>query len=169
MWLVTTSVRLPEPCAWVTVAGLLQRSVYCVLSACLIRPLGRRTGGSPAPLPRLLSCPICWDGVLSGFECVHECHWRERLRVFSPASVRKGVFVAESSLPDVKVKFPSALQLLWGNATELRRWWTPQSWRNCVVVVDVNSGPPSVASSSGMPNVEKMRLSAFPWLHRLHV
>ena len=54
----------------------------------------------------------------------------------------------------------SALQLLWGNATELRRWWTPQSWRNCVVVVDVNSGPPSVASSSGMPNVEKMRLSA---------
>ena len=45
----------------------------------------------------------------------------------------------------------SALQLLCGNATELRRWWTPQSFKNCVVALAVNAGPPSEASSSGMP------------------
>ena len=54
----------------------------------------------------------------------------------------------------------SAQQLLWGNATELRQWWMPQSLRNCEVVSEVNSGPPSVASSSGIPNVAKQILSA---------
>lgn len=34
----------------------------------------------------------------------------------------------------------------------------PQSFRNCRVVVAVNSGPPSVASSSGMPKVTNVRL-----------
>ncbi len=105
MWLVTTSVRLPEPCAWVAAAGLVQSSlgsVCCVLSACLIRPLGWRTGESPAP-PCLVGTGSCL--VLDVYMSAH-CHWRERLRVFSPASVRKGVFVAESSLPDVKVLFP---------------------------------------------------------------
>ena len=37
----------------------------------------------------------------------------------------------------------SALQLLWGLATELSRWWTPQSAKNFWVVWAVNSGPPS--------------------------
>ena len=45
----------------------------------------------------------------------------------------------------------SALQLLWGNATELRRWCNPQ-WRwKSLVVWAVNSGPPSDDSSSGIP------------------
>ena len=52
----------------------------------------------------------------------------------------------------------SALQLECGNATEDRRWWTPQSFRNWRVAVAVNSGPPSVAHSSGMPNVANVRL-----------
>ena len=47
----------------------------------------------------------------------------------------------------------SALQLLWGNATELSRWWIPHSFRNFCVCPEVNSGPPSDDSSSGTPNV----------------
>ena len=43
----------------------------------------------------------------------------------------------------------SARQLLCGKATELRRWCMPQSLRNWTVMAAVNSGPPSVASSSG--------------------
>ncbi len=53
----------------------------------------------------------------------------------------------------------SALQLLWGNATELSRWWIPHSFRNRCVLPDVNSGPPSDASSSGTPNVTNDILS----------
>ena len=45
----------------------------------------------------------------------------------------------------------SARQLLCGYATGLRRWWTPQSCRNFWVVWATNSGPPSEASSSGIP------------------
>ena len=45
----------------------------------------------------------------------------------------------------------SALQLLCGNATELRRWCTPHWRRNSLVAWDTNSGPPSDVSSSGMP------------------
>ena len=45
----------------------------------------------------------------------------------------------------------SARQLLCGKATELRRWCMPQSLRNWTVMAAVNSGSPSVASSSGMP------------------
>lgn len=33
----------------------------------------------------------------------------------------------------------------------------PQSFRNCRVAVAVNSGPQSVASSSGMPKVTNVR------------
>ena len=45
----------------------------------------------------------------------------------------------------------SARQLLCGKATELRLWCMPQSLRNWTVMAAVNSRPPSVASSSGMP------------------
>ena len=45
----------------------------------------------------------------------------------------------------------SALQLLCGMATELRRWCTPQLRRNCLELWATNSGPPSDDSSSGMP------------------
>ena len=44
-----------------------------------------------------------------------------------------------------------ARQLLWGKATEDNRCWTRQSLRNCSVLKDVNSGPPSEESSSAMP------------------
>ncbi len=81
-----------------------------VSESCLIRPLGWRTGGSPAPLPRLLSCPIGWDGVLSGSECVHECPLPLEGET-SCVQSSKGVFVAESSLPDVKVLFPHGVEV----------------------------------------------------------
>ena len=45
----------------------------------------------------------------------------------------------------------SALHLLCGNATELRRWCTPHWCRNFLVVWDTNSGPPSDESLSGIP------------------
>ena len=45
----------------------------------------------------------------------------------------------------------SALQLLCGKATEERRWCTPQVLRNVLVLLATNSGPPSDASSSGIP------------------
>ena len=51
----------------------------------------------------------------------------------------------------------SALQFEWGNATDDRRWWTPHPFRNWHVAAAVNSGPPSVAHSSGMPNVANVR------------
>ena len=50
----------------------------------------------------------------------------------------------------------SALQLEWGKAMEDRQWCIPQSRRNWRVAEDVNSGPPSVAHSSGIPKVVKM-------------
>ena len=49
----------------------------------------------------------------------------------------------------------SALQFECGWATDNRRWWTPQSLRNWHVV-EINSGPTSVAHSSGMPKVPNM-------------
>ena len=51
----------------------------------------------------------------------------------------------------------SALQFECGNATDDKRWYTPQSVRNWHVTVAVNSRPPSVAHLSGMPNVVNMR------------
>ena len=58
----------------------------------------------------------------------------------------------------------SARQLLWGKATELRRWCTPQSERNCLVASAINSGPPSDDNSSEMPYVAKVcrRMSMSP-------
>ena len=58
----------------------------------------------------------------------------------------------------------SALQLLCGNATDESWWCTPQVLRKRRVVVEVNSGPPSDASSSGIPYVtnERRRLSIRP-------
>ena len=47
----------------------------------------------------------------------------------------------------------SARQLLWGKATEDSLWFTPHVRRNWRVSVDVYSGPPSDASSSGVPYV----------------
>ena len=47
----------------------------------------------------------------------------------------------------------SALQLLCGNATAERRWWTPHDLRNFCVELAVNSGPPPDANS--MPYVLK--------------
>ena len=55
----------------------------------------------------------------------------------------------------------SALQLLCGNAVEDSLWWIPQSKRNFLVSFDVNSGPPSEASSPGIPNVVNLRLRHF--------
>ena len=59
----------------------------------------------------------------------------------------------------------SALLLLWGNATDDRRWCTPQLRKNFAVADDVNSGPPSDDSSSLIPNVVKvrLRLAMSPW------
>ena len=51
----------------------------------------------------------------------------------------------------------SARQLLWGKATDDRRWCTPHLCRKDLVSVEVNSGPPSDASSSGVPYVTKAR------------
>ena len=51
----------------------------------------------------------------------------------------------------------SARQFECGNATEDSRWCTPHSLRNCCVAAAVNSGPPSVAHSSGMPNITNVR------------
>ena len=45
----------------------------------------------------------------------------------------------------------SALQLLCGKAIDDSRWWTPHVRRKPWRVFDWNSGPPSEASSSGMP------------------
>ena len=45
----------------------------------------------------------------------------------------------------------SALQLLCGNATELRWWCTPHWRRNSLVAWDMNSGPASDESLFGMP------------------
>ena len=50
-----------------------------------------------------------------------------------------------------------ALQFECGNATDDRRWCTPHSFKNWRVVAAVNSGPPSVAHSSGMPKVASVR------------
>ena len=44
----------------------------------------------------------------------------------------------------------SALQFECGNATDNKRWCTPQSSRNWHVTAAVNSGPPSIAHSSGI-------------------
>ena len=59
----------------------------------------------------------------------------------------------------------SALQFECGNATDYKRWCTPQSFRNWHVTVTVNSGPPSVTHSSGMPNVVNMwrKQEIRPW------
>jgi hypothetical protein len=51
----------------------------------------------------------------------------------------------------------SARQLLCGKATDDRRWCTPHLCRNDLVPVEVNSGPPSDASSSGVTYVTKAR------------
>ena len=51
----------------------------------------------------------------------------------------------------------SARQFEWGYATEDNRWWTPQFFKNCWVNAEVNSGPPSVARSSGIPKLLKVR------------
>ena len=50
-------------------------------------------------------------------------------------------------------RLPLSRQLLWGNATEESRWCTPQELRNFRVEFAVNSGPPSEANSSAIPNV----------------
>ena len=52
----------------------------------------------------------------------------------------------------------SALQFECGNATDERRWSTPQDRRKDCVEAATNSEPPSLAISSGIPNVAKMRL-----------
>ena len=54
----------------------------------------------------------------------------------------------------------SALQLLWAKATEDSLWWIPQSLRNLWVADAVNCGPPSEASSSGIPKVVNMSFKA---------
>lgn len=42
-------------------------------------------------------------------------------------------------------------------ATDESIWCTPQSWRNRRVATEVNSGPPFDASSSGIPEITKVR------------
>ena len=53
----------------------------------------------------------------------------------------------------------SAPQFECGNATKDLRWWMPQSRRNFRVCEAMNSGPPSLDSSSGMPNVMNVRFN----------
>ena len=60
-----------------------------------------------------------------------------------------------------------ALQFECGKATDDRQWCTPHSFRNWRVAVAVNSGPPSVATSSGMPDMEVMNMPS--WKSRLGV
>ena len=55
----------------------------------------------------------------------------------------------------------SARQFECGKATDDKRWSTPQVRRNDFVIEAVNSDPPSVAISSGMPKVAKMRFRHF--------
>ena len=47
---------------------------------------------------------------------------------------------------------------MWGNATEESLWWTCQVFRKFCVSEDVNSEAPSLAISSGTPNVENINL-----------
>ena len=62
----------------------------------------------------------------------------------------------------------SAREFACGLAVDVRRWFTPQDFKNSVVMPAVNWGPPSVVNSSGTPNVSNMslkrltRFSAFP-------
>ena len=77
-----------------------------------------------------------------------------------PASARLTVFTPIS-----------ARELLCGLATEQRRWCTPQLVRKVLVTVAVNSGPPSVVMSSGIPNVTKVERRTdtspvAPWVDR---
>ena len=59
----------------------------------------------------------------------------------------------------------SARQLLCGKATDDRRWWMPQRRKKSWVKNEVNSGPPSDDSSTGMPKVMNARRkqSTRPW------
>ena len=66
-----------------------------------------------------------------------------------PASIRLTVFTPTS-----------ALQLLCGFATLLKRCSTPQLRRNVSVGPALNSGPPSDDSSSAMPKVTNILRSA---------
>ena len=79
----------------------------------------------------------CWNALVSRLPCASVLLVMSRLTVFTPTS---------------------ALQLECGNATDDRRWCTPHSLRNCCVDLAMNSGPPSVAHSSGMPYVANVRL-----------
>ncbi len=75
---------------------------------------------------------VCGFGV---FLCARTARWKESLsKLPSPLT-----FPVMSRFIDLTPI--SARQLLWGNATELRRWLTPQSFRNRWVMLVVNSGP----------------------------
>ena len=54
-------------------------------------------------------------------------------------------------------RLTSARQFEWGYAIEDKLWWTPQFFKNCWVNAEVNSDPPSVSRSSGIPKVLKVR------------
>ena len=79
----------------------------------------------------------CWNALVLRLPCGSVLFVISLLTVFTPIS---------------------ALQLEWGNATDERRWCTPQSFKSCWVACALNCGPPSVAHSSGMPYVAKVRL-----------
>ena len=82
---------------------------------------------------------------------------RRALRKASLSRVPVGpVFPASRRFMDFTAT--SARQLLWAKATDESLWWIPQSRRKLEVAEAVNSGPPSEASSSGMPKVVKVNL-----------
>lgn len=82
-------------------------------------------------------------------------YWRiARWKVLTLRSLLVPTFPEISRL--IVLTATSARQLLCGKATELSLWCTRQLLKNRWVSWAVNSGPPSDASSSGMPNVEKV-------------
>ena len=87
------------------------------------------------------------------------------LRYCNIAILNASVFrVPRGEVLDVIIRFRvftpiSARQFEWGNATDDCRWWMPHVFMKFLVAGAVNSDPPSVASSSGIPNVINVCLS----------
>ena len=69
-----------------------------------------------------------------------------------------GIYLRSSSiLFDVFTPI-SALAFEWGLATEDLGWCTPHAFKKVAVSFAFYSGPPSLANSSGIPNVANVRL-----------
>ncbi len=55
----------------------------------------------------------------------------------------------------------SARLFEWGLYAEVRQCWTPQLLSSSLVVLEANSGPPSVVSVEGIPNVANVSLKVW--------